>query len=358
MFVHTWCRCKTFLLETKTSRECGRIWAFDIETGAAISIFYGIYPWTHIESRQVAIAAYGLLQLTLLVLWALNSYSPQTAVPAAALELCAVLLVSVLSYVEHKKSIRPSSLIQTYLLFSILFDITEIRSVWFIPGYRAVAGTLIAAILIKATIVLLEAGDKVQSSQPVQKKTSPEEISSIFGQSTFFWLNPLLIKGSRKVLSDNDLYPLANDVNVDSLGPRFQEAWNSVKSTNKQHKLLRALYRTLKWPLLAPVIPRFALMGFTFCQPFLINSLLDYLQRSPSGPKDYGYGFIGAAVIIYLGISISTGLYWYRHNRFLVMIRGCFVSAVYRKTCYISVTAEKDAAITLMSTDIDKIVEA
>jgi hypothetical protein len=61
---------------------------------------------------------------------------------------------------------------------------------------------------------------------------------------------------------------------------------------------------------LLPVPPRLALLGFTFCQPFFIERLLDHLSR-PSVDANVGYGFIGASVLIYSGIAISMALYSY-----------------------------------------------
>lgn len=57
--------------------------------------------------------------------------------------------------------------------------------------------------------------------------------------------------------------------------------------------------------LVFPVIPRFCLTGFTFAQPFLASSLMDYLRDTNSYSKNDGYGLIGASLLVYGGIAVS-----------------------------------------------------
>ena len=55
--------------------------------------------------------------------------------------------------------------------------------------------------------------------------------------------------------------------------------------------------------------------------------------------------------------QISNGLYEYRMYRSLTMIRGLLVSAIYKQTTEISLTAiDNKASVTLMSADVEQIV--
>jgi ATP-binding cassette, subfamily C (CFTR/MRP), member 1 len=62
--------------------------------------------------------------------------------------------------------------------------------------------------------------------------------------------------------------------------------------------------KSLGWSATQPVFPRLLLTGFTFAQPFLVSSILDYLQNSTIRPKNDGYGLLGACVLIYVGIAV------------------------------------------------------
>ena len=70
-------------------------------------------------------------------------------------------------------------------------------------------------------------------------------------------------------------------------------------------KLLFAVAKALKGPLLAPIPARLALIGFTISQPLLVNRLLNYLSE-PKTPENInvGYGIIAAYGVVYIGIAV------------------------------------------------------
>lgn len=52
---------------------------------------------------------------------------------------------------------------------------------------------------------------------------------------------------------------------------------------------------------------RLALIGFNYSQPFLVTAAVSYVQGTwVDETDDVGYGLIGAAIIIYLGIAVSS----------------------------------------------------
>lgn len=138
--------------------------------------------------------------------------------------------------------------------------------------------------------------------------------------------------------------------------------------------LVKVLTRTLKVPLLLRIPPRLALLGFTFCQPFFIEKLLDQLCK-PKVDANVGYGLIGASILIYSGIGISTALYWYSastqklpvgsatykkyryfHYRMRTMARSILVTEIFIKATKACIrTGDNTAALTLMSIDIERI---
>ena len=72
------------------------------------------------------------------------------------------------------------------------------------------------------------------------------------------------------------------------------------------NSLLSVAFVTLKWPLLAVIVPRACLTGLSFCQPFLINKAI-ILSVEPVTDKtnNVGYGLIGAYFLVYTGIAVS-----------------------------------------------------
>lgn len=99
-------------------------------------------------------------------------------------------------------------------------------------------------------------------------------------------------------------------------------------------------------------------MAFNFCQPFLINRAVSYAEQSKTPQTmNIGYGLIGAYVLVYIGIAVSTGQYQHFTFRFITMMRGGLISMLYNKAADIPL-ADVDTAssLTLMSADVERIV--
>ncbi|MCJ1282757.1 hypothetical protein MMC26_002082 [Xylographa opegraphella] len=214
-----------------------------------------------------------------------------------------------------------------------------------------------AAVVIKACVLLLESFEKEVLITVDSTKRSPEETSSVFNRAFFYWLNNLIVTGYRKILLQEDLYPLDEELKAETLHTKIQIAWENEKFKKGPPSLLAAMLRSFKWPLLAPIIPRLCVLGFTFCQPLFISNLLNYLQESSyTNTGDVLYKYVGAYAAIYLGLAVSNGFYWHFIYRSLTMIRAALVSTIYRKATEVSIASlDTSAVITFMSTDITNI---
>ncbi|RLL96888.1 hypothetical protein CFD26_106852 [Aspergillus turcosus] len=312
------------------------------------------------RSQLVKLATISLLiglQLTLLPLWSLRtSLQTSASIPAAVFSLVAALMLALLSYYEHQRSIKPSTLLSIYLFFSILFDAVQARSLWLRNSNAPIAAAFSAALAVKLIITVLEGREKRASSQVRGIKLSPETTSSIYNRTVFWWLNRLFLAGYKSTLRLNDLYPLESDMASAKLGAAIENVWLKTKQT-RPYALLLTTAVALKWPLLSPVLPRIALIGFKYCQPLLLASVVNYVQLPDTDrDRNVGYGLIGATAIVYIGIAVSTGLYNFKVYRSTVMIRGSLGSIIYRKTLSLHLNeAKSSAALTLASSDVDRI---
>ncbi|GIC86176.1 uncharacterized protein Aud_002541 [Aspergillus udagawae] len=298
-----------------------------------------------------------VLQLILLPLWSLRtSLQSSASIPAAVFSLVAALGLALLSFYEHQRSVRPSTLLSIYLVFSVLFDAVQARSLWLRSTNGPIAAVFTAALAVKLIITVLEGREKRAISPVPGIKLSPETTSSIYNRTVFWWLNRLLLAGYKSTLRLNDLYPLESDMTSAKLGAAIENAWMKAKQT-RPYGLLFTTAVALKWALLSPVAPRIALIGFKYCQPLLLASVVNYVRLpDPDRDRNVGYGLIGATAIVYIGIAVSTGLYNLKVYRSTVMIRGSLVSIIYRKTLRLHLNeAKSSAALTLASSDVDRI---
>jgi hypothetical protein len=275
-------------------------------------------PHMLIKLRQGAIATYAALELTLLVLAAVGSFHVTgLSIAASSLNLVSALFMIMLSVVDHSRSPRPSVLLNIYLSLTLLLDMAQARTLFLSSNGKpelTYSSLFTAAVALKAVILLLEAKTKARWVRWNDKEHSPEETSSVFSLGVLFWLNKLFRLGHRKVLKVEDLYPLDIHMDAKSLHEKFAKKIDYSKLKGHKYGLVRVLVRTLRVPLLLPVVPRLCMLGFTFCQPLLLERLTDHLSE-PELDANIGYGFIGAAFFIYSGIAISTAFYWYRTPR-------------------------------------------
>lgn len=337
----------------------------------------------------IALAA---LQLALLVLWIKHPYSrTRISIAAATLGLIVDIELVALSHLEHTRSIRPSSLLNVYLLLSIVLDLAQTRTLWLRHDQTSISAVFSAIIGIKLALLLLESQAKRSYLKPIYQQLSPEATSGIFSRSFFWWLNGLFLKSFRNLLTFNDLYVLDTELAAEKLGTRFQQAWDcrcnapprnqdseievnrALARPERRFAIAWSICRCLWWPLMRVVFPRACLIGFTFSQPFLITRTLDLLgQPYTEISRNDGYGLIAAAALIYIGLAVSTtrplryladaplelSNLHYNHNlyRFITMFRAGTVAMVYGRTLILQDGIYDDsAALTLMSTDVDQI---
>lgn len=81
------------------------------------------------------------------------------------------------------------------------------------------------SLAIKAILLVLEAKEKRRYLNNTDRKRSPEETSSVFSQSVFWWLNTLFLTGFRGVLSLDDLYPIDEEMSSEHLAESFARTW-------------------------------------------------------------------------------------------------------------------------------------
>ncbi|OQE34785.1 hypothetical protein PENCOP_c015G05261 [Penicillium coprophilum] len=306
-----------------------------------------------------AITTYVGLELSLLILVGAGSFHVTAMfIASSVLNLVSALLMITLSVVDHSKSPRPSILLSSYLFLTLFLDVAQARTLFLSSDDKpelTYSSIFVAAIALKTGILLLEAQQKSRWVGWDKKEHSPEETSGIFSLGVFFWLNKIFLAGYNKILTIGDLYPLDSSFTASSLHDEFSKNVNYSEFKGDRFGLAKVLIRTLKVPLLLPIPPRLALLCFTFCQPLFLEKLLNYLSQSELD-ANMGYGFIGASLLIYSGLAISTGFYWYFHHRMRTMARSILVTEIFLKATKARIgTGNDSAALTLMSTDMERI---
>jgi ATP-binding cassette subfamily C (CFTR/MRP) protein 1 len=185
--------------------------------------------------NQAISTIYLALQLACLVLWTqAPAPSPRTsaAIPAAVLSLASAVAIGPLSYLEHTRSPRPSTLLSAFLSLTTLLEVATTRSLWLRQSDRVLSYVFVATVAVKFVMLILEAQAKslVESAEP--RETSPETTGGIFTRSLFLWLNPLFLKGRKTNLELGDLSGLEPEFASEDLNGRMKRAWTERKSAH------------------------------------------------------------------------------------------------------------------------------
>lgn len=178
---------------------------------------------THFESTFLVYLA---LHITLLVIWAEPSITTTRAtLPATSLNIVVFALLLFASYLEHVRSIRPSTLMTVYLGISSLLDIARLRTLFFVAGYHTAARIHLAGFFLKLVIFALEVTEKRSLLLSSWQDSSPEAASGIMNRVLFIWLNSLLFKGFRGLLTVDSLTPLDPDILSASRPSVLRDKW-------------------------------------------------------------------------------------------------------------------------------------
>ncbi|GIZ49230.1 hypothetical protein CKM354_001226500 [Cercospora kikuchii] len=312
---------------------------------------------TSLLFKQVSIVLLACAQLAILVGWSLQPLQrTRASVPAAAVSFIASLALLYLSSLEHAKTIRPSSLINLWILVSLLLDLPQARTLWLRPGSRIVPVTFSISLAAKVLILYLEARNKKRSIFPQYRFHAPEALVNLYSQVSLWWINPMFWTGYRSFLSIDSLYDIDEGLSSASAEATFARHWLR-QSGESRWGLVWTLAQSVKWSLIGLVIPRLCLSAFKLSQPLLIATITTLLREGLNdGNRNDAKGLIAAAALIYVGVAVTTALYQRHLHRMITKIRASVVSAVYAKiTDLDDVHLSDNAALTLVTADTNRI---
>ncbi|KID73574.1 ABC transporter, transmembrane domain, type 1, partial [Metarhizium brunneum ARSEF 3297] len=307
-------------------------------------------------AKQATIAVYLCLQLALVALWSSPSTPrTKTSIAEAVIGVVEAGAICALSWAEHYKSVRPSVLLNLYLLLSTLLDTAAARTYLTRPGLAAIGGVSLASLAVKAALLALEESPKDPARRG--KTTADEAAAGVVSRGVFWWLNPLLLVGAKTLLAADHVGPIEDKFDSARLLRRLESVWDNDGRTGSW-ALMKCTFLAYKWQFLAGVLPRLLFTGFTFAQPFLINAVVDFVGApAEQQTAQVAASLVGATVLVYVGIAVCSAAYRHMTYQLLTMYRGGLASLVFKKTLRLEASSVRDSApVTLMSTDIESIV--
>lgn len=157
-----------------------------------------------------------------------------TAVPYAAISLIiTTFLAASALFLEHDRSLKPSSLLIAYLVFSALFEAVQIRTLLLRSDFTALAGTLTAALVCKLGLLLLEVRSKGAYLRSPYSEYPPEALVSILNRGLFWWLNQMFFIGWKTGLTAESLTEIDISLGSALVEARILPAWRKRKSPKR-----------------------------------------------------------------------------------------------------------------------------
>ncbi|KAF2157808.1 ABC transporter [Myriangium duriaei CBS 260.36] len=305
-----------------------------------------------------------LTNISFLILYCVDSRNithTSASWPAQSLVIVADVGLLILSWLEHGRSLRPSFLVVVYLFLSALLDLPRVRTLWMLGSSSGgIAVVITVNMVIRVLALVLESIEKrsliFENYAHVAAATTTGPISNAF----FIWLWPLFRKGYSNILTLSDMFLFERELESEVLYKQLAATWERSPNKTAPSALCNAWFKTFAGPVLMPVFPKILVLGFTYVQPFLIDSAVRIAATPQTQPyNNWSYGLIGAFIIAYAGLAISTGQYTWRVSVAGSALRGSMISLIYQELLRAEVMSpdmQPAAALTMMNTDIETIV--
>ncbi len=147
-------------------------------------------------------------------------------IPSAVLSFLVSIMLLFLSGLEDGRAVRPSLLVNAYLLISLIFDVAQVRTLYLRQDDQTILGLFTANIGIKVVLLLLESRSKLRYLRVPYNTYSPEATSGVFSTGFFWWLTSLLTLSFQRLMTLDDLFQPDQELLSEPLLGKMQTSWN------------------------------------------------------------------------------------------------------------------------------------
>ncbi|KAH7074750.1 P-loop containing nucleoside triphosphate hydrolase protein [Paraphoma chrysanthemicola] len=177
-------------------------------------------------AKQALYVMYGAVQvLSLGAIVMPDTIKTNTTIVSVVINLFATFTLAVVSNFEHYRSPRPSSPLGIYLVLTWFFDVARVRTLFAIRDGMPLGYMAAVSAVFKFTLILLELKEKRAWLKEPKKFPAPESTANFFNRLTFFWVNPLLLRGYTKSIQEDDLFEVQDQIVGEKNLLAFAERW-------------------------------------------------------------------------------------------------------------------------------------
>ncbi|KAG8790592.1 hypothetical protein FRC12_011475, partial [Ceratobasidium sp. 428] len=277
----------------------------------------------------------------------------------------ASIFVSFLTYLNHTRTRRSSTILLTFWPIYILEQAVLLRTHVLI-GRTHNVGFVLDCLLIGVGFVswvfecFCPDRTKQDPDAEPEEKELPYERANVYSRLTFGWMTPLMKLGYSRYITERDLSGLSSTDTAHALSETLSSHWNQqLRSENPS--LWGALLRAYGGPYAIAALIKTVRDVLSFAEPQLLRFLLAFIaayQRG-EGEKSAFVGWAIAGVMFLLSIVQTAMLHQYFQICFVtgMRVRAGLVTAIYNKALVQATDSQgsRGDIVNLMSVDTTRL---
>lgn len=172
--------------------------------------------------------------------------------------------------------------------------------------------------------------------QNTSNTKNPGEGASWLSIMFFWWLNDVLTLGSKRPLTDEDLFPLLKDYTAEALAEEAEKCWldelKRSQSKNTKPRLWKAMSRLIPWR------SRFVILIFVILRslsadvlPVCLWLVLKMLNDGPDTDMKFAFIYVALLGITSTIQATSTQHYNYATDLWGLKLKVALIGLVYKK---------------------------
>lgn len=134
-----------------------------------------------------------------------------------------------LSFLDHQRSCRPSTLLSLYLSLLVILDIARVRTLWLMDQESNVPAAMTAVFALTLTTLLAESIEKRSSVREEKRGGAPEEYSGFWIRTAYAWVVATFRIGYSKIISLDDLPKLDTGLRSELLREKLVMTWDKCE---------------------------------------------------------------------------------------------------------------------------------
>lgn len=266
---------------------------------------------------------------------------------ATILNLVSLVVIFYVQYIEHWRSRNANGVVLFYWLFLLIAYAVKLRSLI----SQQIHHQHVAYFAVFATSVGLAAVEFFLE-WAIQKRLSdydalgdddecPYEYADVFSVLTFGWMTPMMKRGYKTFLTQDDLWNLRTRDTTRASADAFEEAW-AYELEKKCPSLWIALFRAFWAPYFRGALIKTLSDILNFAQPQLLRLLITFVSSysadSTVPPQPVARGAAIAIAMFVVSMSQTACLHQYFQRSFEtgMRIKSSLTAAIYSKSTRLS----------------------